>query len=634
MLDQDTARALLTIADEAGARVALVGDRHQLPAVGRGGVLDLAHRWVDPDARVDLDTVHRFVAHRRRHDDRPGQRVRRSSRLAMRAGDEPGAVFDALHAARPDRASTAARPSGATRSPTTRRRPGSTAAAPRRWWWTPATRPPRSTRRSGTGSSPPARSMTAASPSPRDGQRIGAGDRDRDPPQRPRPRRRQPRHLDRHPRCTATARSPSATPDRAGGSCPPTTSASTSSSATPSPARRARRHHHRPRTSCSTTRPPPPPAYVGDDPRPRGQHRAPGRRRPRRRAGAVDRRVRPGPGRPRTRRRRPRGRPRRGRLPPAPRPLSEVSPTLRSRVDRPAHRAPAPTTPRGTPGARPGAGRLGGTLPTGPRPARDRARRRAAPRSNGPTRPPPAAPPSSPHRAEHHAAALRQAWDTQLVHAEHAARTIAAGPGRLGIHRGRVRDAQQHLDTWTATVVTGVRRQRPRPATSSRPGRSSSGSHVQRVTDALDEHARRLAAADHPDARRPATTPPSRPATGTTRPRLPTTRPAANLQQRSHLPVYDTGAAEPAPRAHRTGRGRAAPRPIPRPADRAAHHRPGDHQPPRPAGAAPARPAPAGPPSRQPPTSTRRPERPARSDRSGTTRPRSTHVDHGPSLGR
>ena len=30
MLDQDTARALLTIADEAGARVAFVGDRHQL----------------------------------------------------------------------------------------------------------------------------------------------------------------------------------------------------------------------------------------------------------------------------------------------------------------------------------------------------------------------------------------------------------------------------------------------------------------------------------------------------------------------------------------------------------------------------------------------------------------------------
>ena len=30
MLDQDTARALLTLADEAGARVAFMGDRHQL----------------------------------------------------------------------------------------------------------------------------------------------------------------------------------------------------------------------------------------------------------------------------------------------------------------------------------------------------------------------------------------------------------------------------------------------------------------------------------------------------------------------------------------------------------------------------------------------------------------------------
>ncbi len=61
MLDQDTARALLTVADETGARLVLVGDRHQLPAVGRGGVLDLAHRWVDPAAHVLLDAVHRFV---------------------------------------------------------------------------------------------------------------------------------------------------------------------------------------------------------------------------------------------------------------------------------------------------------------------------------------------------------------------------------------------------------------------------------------------------------------------------------------------------------------------------------------------------------------------------------------------
>ena len=39
MLDQDSALALLRIVDESGATVALVGDRAQLPAVGRGGVL-------------------------------------------------------------------------------------------------------------------------------------------------------------------------------------------------------------------------------------------------------------------------------------------------------------------------------------------------------------------------------------------------------------------------------------------------------------------------------------------------------------------------------------------------------------------------------------------------------------------
>jgi exodeoxyribonuclease V alpha subunit len=60
MLDQDTARALLTIADQTGARVALVGDRHQLPAVGRGGVLDLAAGWAAPQGCLNLDVVHRF----------------------------------------------------------------------------------------------------------------------------------------------------------------------------------------------------------------------------------------------------------------------------------------------------------------------------------------------------------------------------------------------------------------------------------------------------------------------------------------------------------------------------------------------------------------------------------------------
>jgi conjugative relaxase-like TrwC/TraI family protein len=61
MLDQDTALALLTIADEAGCRVAFMGDRHQLPAVGRGGVLDHAISIAPPNYRVSLDTVRRFA---------------------------------------------------------------------------------------------------------------------------------------------------------------------------------------------------------------------------------------------------------------------------------------------------------------------------------------------------------------------------------------------------------------------------------------------------------------------------------------------------------------------------------------------------------------------------------------------
>src|SRR5674476_1433836 len=88
------------IADQAGARVALVGDRHQLPAVGRGGVLDLAIRWVAPQGCLTLDVVHRF-------SDPQYARIS----LAMRTGEplgtggEPtserrgaasGGVFDAL----------------------------------------------------------------------------------------------------------------------------------------------------------------------------------------------------------------------------------------------------------------------------------------------------------------------------------------------------------------------------------------------------------------------------------------------------------------------------------------------------------------------------------------------------------
>jgi exodeoxyribonuclease V alpha subunit len=97
MLDQDTARALLTVADECQVRVALLGDRHQLTAVGRGGVLDLAARQVDPSAHLTLDVVHRFT-----RTDATGQTVPDREyadlTLAMRGGENPGAVFDALAA--------------------------------------------------------------------------------------------------------------------------------------------------------------------------------------------------------------------------------------------------------------------------------------------------------------------------------------------------------------------------------------------------------------------------------------------------------------------------------------------------------------------------------------------------------
>lgn len=85
MLDQDTARALLTLADETGARVAFVGDRHQLPAVGRGGVLDHAVAFAHPTAVVTLERVHRFT-----HPDYAALSMR------MRQGHAPGSVFDEL----------------------------------------------------------------------------------------------------------------------------------------------------------------------------------------------------------------------------------------------------------------------------------------------------------------------------------------------------------------------------------------------------------------------------------------------------------------------------------------------------------------------------------------------------------
>ena len=85
MLDQDTALALLTVADQQGATLAFVGDRAQLAAVGRGGVLDFAAQL---SPRVfDVTTVHRFT------DPEYAELT-----VRMRAGEHPALLFDRLHA--------------------------------------------------------------------------------------------------------------------------------------------------------------------------------------------------------------------------------------------------------------------------------------------------------------------------------------------------------------------------------------------------------------------------------------------------------------------------------------------------------------------------------------------------------
>jgi conjugative relaxase-like TrwC/TraI family protein len=99
MVDQDNARAVLHVADQARARVVLVGDRRQLPAVGRGGVLDLARAAaVQAGAAVTLGGVHRFTLTTIGPDgDVTVPDVDYAAlTLAMRDGRDPDAVFAAL----------------------------------------------------------------------------------------------------------------------------------------------------------------------------------------------------------------------------------------------------------------------------------------------------------------------------------------------------------------------------------------------------------------------------------------------------------------------------------------------------------------------------------------------------------
>jgi hypothetical protein len=83
MLDQDCAHALLTIAAEAGATIALVGDRAQLPAVRRGGVLDIAAQLAG--TTYPIGGVHRFT-------DPDYADIT----LQLRAGEDPAGIFQRL----------------------------------------------------------------------------------------------------------------------------------------------------------------------------------------------------------------------------------------------------------------------------------------------------------------------------------------------------------------------------------------------------------------------------------------------------------------------------------------------------------------------------------------------------------
>lgn len=84
MLDQDSALALFTVAAETGATLALVGDRAQLPAVGRGGVLDMAAAI--RGRIIDMAEVHRFT-----------DAAYADLTVRLRDRHDPGAIFDQLN---------------------------------------------------------------------------------------------------------------------------------------------------------------------------------------------------------------------------------------------------------------------------------------------------------------------------------------------------------------------------------------------------------------------------------------------------------------------------------------------------------------------------------------------------------
>jgi len=88
----DQANALVGLCAESGAALRLVGDPRQLGAVGRGGVMETASRWVAPTV---LDEIHRFLALGTDQDGLPtieADRQYAQLSLALREGTDPDQV--------------------------------------------------------------------------------------------------------------------------------------------------------------------------------------------------------------------------------------------------------------------------------------------------------------------------------------------------------------------------------------------------------------------------------------------------------------------------------------------------------------------------------------------------------------
>lgn len=96
MLGQEEAIWTQRIVDDAGAQLAYVGDRRQLPAVGRGGAFELAVRSAGDGAYISMEDPHRYKTVT--DDGRTIKDVEYAELMhQQRMGENPEEVFDRLY---------------------------------------------------------------------------------------------------------------------------------------------------------------------------------------------------------------------------------------------------------------------------------------------------------------------------------------------------------------------------------------------------------------------------------------------------------------------------------------------------------------------------------------------------------